>query len=314
MDLLNWVRKEITLRLWNNFKNENPSVLAIEQKLAERGEKVVADHLAIIDIPGQNSGVNTLSEIFELIGFLKRGSHYLPEKQNNFSWFAEPGIEKKDFHEALPQIIVSDFRLDDLSVPTRSLVNKYAEQASPAPIALIKSLLNRCNLNDEAAAHELIEVIIGYLNERSFPLPTKKDFDLLRHENELLAWTMIFSKKVNHFAIAGHALKTLGSITELNDFIVSHCNLNLNYQGGSSIKGGLEKGIAQSAIVAERTVIALSDGPVILPAMYLEFAWRFPQIKSVNRPLLWSDYFTGFVTQSASQVIESVYSNSSHSS
>ena len=311
MDLITWVRKEIADRLWNDFKKSQHGALIIEQKLRERGETVVVDHLAILDIPGPYSGMRILSEVFELLGFVKRGTDYLHEKQNEYTWFAEPGIEKKDFSEALPQIVVSDFRIQDLSFPIRSIIAKYAEQGTPPPLATIKSLVNRCNQGDEVGAHLLVETVLQFLKTRSYPLPTKKDFDVVRHENELLAWTLIFAKQVNHFAIAGHALKTLASITELNDFVVSQCNLNLNYQGGSSVKGGPEKGMAQSAIVAEKTVITLEDGPVILPSMYIEFAWRFPQIKSVNRPALWGDYFTGFITESASKVIESVYSKAS---
>jgi hypothetical protein len=307
MDLLSWVRKELIERLLKDFKSGSQAYQKIEKKLIERGEKVMIDHIALLDIPGANSGISVLTQILELIGFVKRGSDRLPEKQNNYAWFAEPGIEKKDFNEALPQIVISDFSIQDLTFPVRSLVAKYAEVAQAAPIASIRALVNRCSLGDEVGGRLLVNTIFEFLKNRTYPMPTKKDFEVIRHENELLAWTMIFSKQVNHVAIAGHAFKTLASIVELNDFAVSQCDLNLNNQGGSSVKGGVEKGIAQSATLPERTVIALEDGPVILPATYIEFAWRYPQIKSINRPLLWGDYFTGFVTENASQVIQSMY-------
>lgn len=85
-------------------------------------------------------------------------------------------------------------------------------------------------------------------------------------------------------------------------------NIQLNHEGGI-IKGGRQAGIEQSSTAGKLQKIKLADGEIELPCGFVEFVWRFPHAHATAKPILWQDYFTGFIATHANRVIESLYIN-----
>jgi hypothetical protein len=158
----------------------------------------------------------------------------------------------------------------------------------------------------QEAIDELQTFFANYFNGRDWPLPTVAEFKTVHAFNELLAWVLVFGRKPNHFTLSVHLLSEFNNLSEFNDFIEKILKLPLNQEGGL-IKGQAQSGIAQSSTMGLQETIMLADGNVSLPTGFVEFVWRFPNPTLATKPILWRDYFTGFVANHADYVIESLF-------
>lgn len=306
--MLTQVRRAIINQLWESYLASSPQMQLINHALRKKGlSSLILDHFAIIDLPGIHTGIPQLSEVFKAIGYIERGRGYLSDKQNDFLWMAEADTMQLPAHEATPQVVVADFRLDELPTPVRRIVEKYSTQAPPCSLDRIRELATLTYHGQHDAAAQLVNQVMGYLNGRDWSLPTVDEFRTVQQFNELIAWVLIFGRRPNHFTLSVHLLNHFRDITEFLSFIEHELGLALNHEDGR-IKGGREAGIAQGSTVGVPQMIQLSDGVVSLPTGFVEFVWRYPHTPD-SENLRWSDYFTGFVPQYADRVIESLYIN-----
>jgi hypothetical protein len=295
------LRKSIIDSLWHSYCSSTAQMQLINTHLKRMGaESIILDHFAIIDLPGPHSGIPSLKELFGMIGYGERGKDYLSDKQNDFVWMAETDHQHQPAKNVLPQVVVADFRLDELPVEIRAIITKYAHMASKPPIDEIKKLIAAHAFNPAA------QIITTYLSGRDWPLPTVKEFNTVHEFNELLAWVLVFGRCPNHFTISVHHLTAFDSMATFLSFIEDNLGLTLNKEGGR-IKGGKESGIEQGSTIGMLQSVTLSDGHIELPTGFVEFVWRHPHDISCTKPMLWSDYFTGFIPQYANRVIESLY-------
>ncbi len=302
--MLKSLRQTIIKKLWTSYCASSSQIQCIENALQKNVQSLIIDHFAIIDLPGPHTGIRQLSELFSAIGYEARGKDYLPEKQNDFLWMAEHDAANNDARLVLPQIVVADFRLDRLPPAIKNIIEKYSQQASRLPMEKIMYWLKQ--LPEQPQLATLLEQsILTYLNGRDWPLPTVNEFYTVHEFNELLAWVLVHGRKPNHFTLSIHLLDSFSNLSEFNQFIESELKLPLNHEGGI-IKGGLDAGIAQSSTIGNMETIQLADGTIQLPGRFIEFVWRYPR-NTCEKPILWNDFFTGFVAQHADNVIESLY-------
>lgn len=302
--MLKTIRQQIISALWQDYRQSNDQMQRIENSLrAHNIRQPMLDHLAVIDLPGPHTGIRELSRIFTAIGFVLRGEDYLPEKQNDFAWLAEDDSIGAPVHDVLPQIVVADFRLEEMPQNVRDIIYKYSSQAQPSPADKIEALALRAAQNDIVAAEELLAVIKTYLSGREWPLPTVSEFETVRTFNELIAWVLVFGRKPNHFTLSIHLLPEFKDLASFHHFIETKAGLPLNQDGGV-IKGNKTTGIEQGSTAGTPEKIILADGSVELPLGFVEFVWRF---QNNQHPQLWNDYFTGFIANHANRVIQSLY-------
>lgn len=303
------VRQYIINSLWKNYRHCTPQMQLIESALKQKGiDTLVLDHFAIIDLPGPHTGIKQLKEIFSALDYIEQGNDYLPTKQNDFLWMTEVDSHLLPAKEVLPQVVVADFRLDELPLEIRKIVEKYSQKSTPAPLEKINYLAKRVKQdNDADAAQQLSDLVLNYLAGRDWPLPTCQEFYSVQKFNELIAWVLIFGRRANHFTLALHHLPQFSDMNEFNQFIENELQLKLNDEGGK-IKGGMLAKLAQSSTIDTLQIIQLSDGTIELPTGFVEFVWRYPHDVS-RQPILWNDYFTSFIAQHANHVIESLYLN-----
>jgi hypothetical protein len=290
MSLMPYVRQQVVTQLWQRYLQECSQAQRIIHAFVT--SSLVVDHLAIIDLPSQHTGIATLNQIFAAIGYLPQGRDYLADKQNEFMWLASADAEIQPATAALPQIVIADFDLANMPKKISDIIIRYANQASAFPWREFHQQCGKVYHDDQTVADQLIQQVVSYCFQREWLMPSIDDYQAIKKYNELLAWVLLHGRKINHFGLAIHHLKEFPDLTAFNDFIVNDLAIPLNQQGGV-IKGNREKGIMQSSTESE------NDQP------FIEFVWRFSPKTS---PVYWKDYFTGFIGDQANYVIESIYS------
>lgn len=306
--MLKQLRQNIVQQLWATYCSTSPQIRLIENALKQRGvQKIILDHFALIDLPGPNTGIPHLSQLFTTLGYAVRGQDYLAEKQNDFLWLAEIDSADHDARDVLPQIVVADFRLEEMPLDIKKIIEKYAQQSKAFSHTELKQLVSQVAAGDSRAETYAREKIITYFTGRDWPLPTVKEFHTVHEFNELLAWVLIFGRRPNHFTLSIHLLNHFAHLDDFHHFIDA-LSIPLNQDGGL-IKGGETAGIAQSSTMGLPQIVKLSDGDIEIPTEFVEFVWRYPRVLSDQKPKLWKDYFTGFIAQHADHVIESLYIN-----
>lgn len=304
--MLTTARQTIIHALWERYRQHSDQMQCIEKGLRRKGvHQLPLDHFALIDLPGPQTGIPTLRELFSLIGYVERGTGYLAEKQNDFLWMAEASTLDAPTAEALPQVVVADFRLHELPEDVANIISKYSNMAPHAPIAAVRKLRERLiEEEDRSAVAELQQVMINYCSKRDWPLPTIKEFETVYAFNRLLAWVLVFGRTPNHFTLSLHQIHAFDNIEAFHHYVEDELQLPLNEEGGK-IKGTPSSGIMQGSTSGMLQTIQLSDGNVQLPTGFVEFVWRYPN-NAQTKPTRWSDYFTGFIAENADRVIESL--------
>lgn len=307
MNDLNQVRLKLIEHLWEGYKNEVPHARIISDHLQKHFiKKIPQDHFAIIDLPSEYSGIEPLKKIFEVLGFRERGRDYLPLKQNAFLWMAETESTERTIEEALPQVVLADFRMDELPLSIQNIISKYSIQIKPSPLKEIEILAKKIQEGSLESFHHLVQLLKEYLNKREWSLPTVADFEAVNEVNELLAWTLVFGRMPNHFTFQIHRIAPFVSLSEFNQYIMNNLHIKLNCSEGV-IKGSEQAGLEQSSTLGEMIEVTLADGVVSIPNRFVEFIWRYP-IQPNQKPQYWKDYFNDFVATHANGVIESLYS------
>jgi hypothetical protein len=302
MNLLAETRQLIITQLWQTYLSH---VEAARQINAYLNQKLVLDHFAIIDLPGIHSGISQLKQIFNMLNFQECGSGYLPDKQNDFIWLCEENSDAKIASEVLPQIVIADFRLDELPSSVRMIIESYAKYIPPIPLSDIQLLSSHVKENNHSAKDALIAIVLKQISGRAWPTPSIRDYQIVKEANELLAWALVFGRQVNHFGIAIHHLAQYKNLKHFNDAIKTSLGIRFN-ANALEIKGNQQLGIEQSSTADNLVKVTLEDGILEIPSPFAEFVWRFPKIPHTTA-LLWKDYYTDFYAPNANHVIESVY-------
>jgi len=281
-------REVVIQALWQTYRATSFQVQAIEANLKSKGiNQLMLDHFALVDLPGPNTGIDKLRQVFSNLGYVEHGRGYLADKQNDFMWMAEADCENKPVEQVLPQIVIADFRAEELPANVKAIIEKYAALAPTF----------------ESSKLQTPEAIIHYLQNRDWPLPTINEFRAVHECNELLAWVLACGRKPNHFTFSIHLIPEFPNLNTFNNVVEQELNIPLNKKGGA-IKGCKEKGMEQSSTVEPTIAVTLVDGEILLPDRFVEFVWRYP---TKDKAVCWGDYFTGFIAEQANHVIESLY-------
>jgi len=234
---------ELLAALWADYVATTPQAEKIHRLLAERGEAVKNDHVALrtFNLPG--IGMAQLAKPFEAAG-----------------WELQP----------------DRYRFED-----KKLVARYWKHADPAlPKVFISEL---CVEELSAGANQIVHTLTMHLPKDFAPLPwsgrpwsvRRAEYETLLIESEYAAWVAAFGFRVNHFTVAVNGLTTFPDLHSLNAFLVDH-GFALN-QAGGAIKGTPAQLLEQSSTLADSIVVDLAGEAMRIPSCYYEFARRYPQ-------------------------------------
>ncbi len=292
------IKRRIIDCLWDNYVPSIPYY-----KIVFNENKPVIDHLAIIDLPSSEcTGIPFMRSIFTRLGFIETGAGYLPEKQNDFIWMTDKEANLSQAKNSLPQVVLADFRINLLPSKVQKIVQKYVNQAQPFNFSEFDKHIES---GDEEKA---VKMLSEFLLHRSWGLPTVGEYNIVKEENQLLAWVLLFGRKVNHFGVNITFETSYTDLWHFNSHIKTLNYAELNSKEGE-VKGGAHQGIAQSSTLGQYIKIKAADGFVETHNSFMEFVWRYPKTKNAK---MWGDYFTGFVAENANKVIESLYDDQSN--
>jgi len=305
--MLRQLRQNILQALWTSYSLSSKDMQRITSAFKQKNiSDFILDHFAIIDLPSPHSGISTLRHIFSQLGYRERGSDYLADKQNDFLWMAEIDCEHQPATTVLPQVVLADFRLDEMPATIRHIIYQYAKQTSKTAANDILASIKQVAEGDEHALIPCTHKMVNYFSGRDWRLPTVNEFNTVREFNELLAWVLVFGRKPNHFTLSIHLLNPFSHLADFHDFIERDVKLTLNQEGGV-IKGGEKSGMAQSSTKGMPERIQLADGEITIPTGFVEFVWRYAKDAANQHPVKWNEYFNDFIAKHADRVIESLY-------
>lgn len=254
-------------KLWQHYISYTPSAKKVVDRLEQRGEKIINDHIALrtINLPG--IGVEDLAKVFTPYGFREGGQYQFKEKK----LFAKH-YEHDD--PTLPKIFISELLLENFSTTTQQTIRDAVKHVTKEQIASTDFLCS--------GVHWPIE---------------HKVYQHLYKESEYAAWVYAFGFRPNHFTININALEGFAGCADLNEFLKS-AGFVLNASGGE-IKGGPHEYLEQSSLMADYAPVAFKDEKATIPCCYVEFAKRFP--------LANGKLYQGFVAASADKIFESTH-------
>jgi hypothetical protein len=298
--MLKQLHKHLVNELWTRYLPTQP----FAPDFFRDYPAFILEHFAIIDpMPSSYSGINYNAKIFAELGFITAGKGFLSEKNNDFSWMrADEG--EMAISQFIPQVVLADFRAENVSRETFCIIDSCVKQCLPFNFARLKELKKRyLTTGDSEALSEITAMVIKHFHQRPWSPITVKQYKQVAEENQLLAWTLVFGRRINHFGILVERLDDFLCLEEFNDYISKF--VCLNKHGGDMIKGGKEKGIAQSATVGVAIDMQLADGIITIQQPFMEFVWRYPKSKALE---CFNDYtFQGYLAANANTIIESLY-------
>ena len=257
--------------LWEEYQKNTPSAGRIHQLLAEKGEEVVNDHIALRTINLPSVSLSRIGEVLEGLGYSARGDYDFPKKRVKARHF-----ESKD--KQGPKIFVSELILEDFSQQLQDQLTICFHQI-PAGLLSTGAFI---------------------YSGRTWGTISYKTYLNLLEESEYAAWLYVYGFCVNHFTVDIGQLNTLDNLQKMNDFLKKN-GFALNQTGGE-IKGSPAQLLEQSSTLADNRWVRFAEGTYEIPSCYYEFAKRYPD----NNGKL----FGGFIAKSADKIFESTNTRS----
>lgn len=256
---------ELLDALWKDYVASTPQAELIHRLLAERGEIIRNDHVALRTYAAPGIELAALARPFEQLGWQPRDRYRFEDKHLRAQYWQHPDPE-------LPKVFISELVLEELSPAAQARIGGLLAQLPPG-------FGERADLPYAGRPWQV----------------THAEYEALLAESEYAAWVAAFGFRVNHFTVDVGALSTFPDLAALNAFLVEH-GFTLNESGGA-IKGSPAEYLEQSSTRADSIEVAFADACVRIPSCYYEFARRYP-LPSGER-------FHGFVPTSANRLFES---------
>lgn len=252
-------------KMWQDYIQINPLAQKISDLLAEQGQPLQNDHIALRTFNHKRLGVDMMARSFLESGYKYCGDYQFVEKKLYAKHYEHPD-------RSFPKIFISELKMEEFSPEFQKTINSLVDQV-PA------GLENTFDF-----------VSIG----RPWKVTTKIFNDLMK-ESDYGAWVSAFGYRPNHFTVFINSLNNFSDIKVLNDFLKEN-GFKLNASGGE-VKGSPEVLLEQSSTLANNIEVTFEDGKLTIPACYYEFAKRYP-LKS-------GELYQGFVAASADKIFES---------
>jgi len=292
--------KGLTENLWQQYLRRVPYARTYSEMVAERGGKVVHDHIAFrtfnTNTGEQPSGIMAFGHLLEILNYRKAGKYKFPKMMASAVHYEHPD-------PLLPKIFVSQLEVNELPDWAQLIINDCVAETpyliSDEAIALMNILGDKGAITNEAG-EILVEEITGYFR-RPWKLPMREDLLKINDVSQYAAWTLLHGNSVNHFA----AFINLQNVREWPD-LETTCRAMA--AAGIPMKEEIEgeKGsiLRQSATQAVKETIPFKgeDGEIE------EMEWTYAYYEFTERGYVISDegekLFTGFIPDQATHLFK----------
>jgi hypothetical protein len=233
---------ELLDALWRDYVATTPQAERIHKLLAERGEVVRNDHVALRTYALPGIGIHELAKPFEALGWQVQPDHYrFDDKKLVARYWQHPD-------PALPKVFISELCVHELSASSVQIIERVIRQM-PAGFDLMPWAGRPWSVR-------------------------RAEYESLLLESEYAAWVAAFGFRVNHFTVSVNGLTTFPDLQSLNAFLIDH-GFALN-QAGGAIKGTPAQRLEQSSTLADTIAVDLAGETMRIPSCYYEFARRYP--------------------------------------
>lgn len=260
-------KNQLLSKLWEQYAAITPSAKKIHTLLADRGETIQNDHIAIRTFNDPRINIAVLEKPFLAIGYEARGEYIFESKK----LFAKHYEHTSDANA--PRIFISELELEKCSNELQQTV---------------KTILDDCDQNEFNNPELVLSGSIWKSNSHAI-------YTSLLEESEYAAWMYVYGFRANHFTINVNALQNFEKLEELNSFLEEN-GWKLNASGGK-IKGTPEQLLEQSSTLADLYSVNFEEGLFEIPSCYYEFALRYAMPNG--------NLYQGFVASSADKIFES---------
>lgn len=262
--------EQLFTHLWQQYILINPQANRIQELLAQRGETVVNDHIALRTFNTEKLGLMKIASTF-----LDKGYRIIEEYD-----FAKKKLNaihlEHEININLPKVFISELRTELFSNNLQDIIMG------------IDAEIDHANVLDE----------LFITSGRTWNLTFEQYIQLLR-ESEYAAWTAAFGYRANHFTVSLNHLTTFFNLEDFNDFLLQQ-DFVLNETGGL-IKGTPSQFLEQSSTMAASVNVEFDHTTQPIPGCFYEFAKRYPMPETGR-------LYQGFIAASADKIFESTNS------
>lgn len=251
--------------LWAQYAKLTPQAKKIRALFEDRGETVVNDHVAFRTFDHPDLGLSKIAAPFEALGYEAKDEYRFEEKKLYARYWAHPD-------ERLPKVFISELLLAEVSETVRDMAHDLIEQLAEEEI----------DDPDLVTAGRLWKV-------------DTQTYEAMAAESEYAGWLAAYGFCANHFTVFVNDLTTFDDLGALARF-VEEAGFPMNKAGGV-IKGSEDVLLEQCSTKASEVMCAFTDGELMIPSCYYEFAKRYPKPDGT--------LYQGFVAASADKIFES---------
>ncbi|MGC1275155.1 MAG: DUF1338 domain-containing protein [Planctomycetaceae bacterium] len=279
--------------LWDRYRQRVPYVAAYEQMIAAAGATFVNDHIAFRTIARQRpmTGINTISRMFEALGYRAAGLYDFPDKHLSALHFRHACAD-------FPKLFISELRSWELSDASQKIIAAALASHRPPLDDDVLARLHRAQLSDS----DLIEQLTKQFHALPWGPPDRDAVTALNRETQYGAWVLVHGYDVNHFT----ALINSHGTPELDDIEKTAAALrDAGVPMKAEIEGERGSKLRQTTTEAVVVEVPVRDGrkSATMPwsYAYFEFAERgeVPD-PTTGRPVR----FDGFLGAQATQLFE----------
>ena len=254
--------------LWQDYIKITPSAHKIHALLGQHGD-ISNDHIALRTFNLEKVNLAKIAQHFIDLGYEEKGQYNFEQKKLKAKHFEHPAGNR-------PKVFISELLVEEFSENLQSIVRDMVAKIDADAV----------NSND-------------FIYSGTHWQVSGEQYDALLAESEYAAWMSAWGFRVNHFTVSVNHLNTLTELALVNDTL-KEAGFTLNTSGGE-IKGGKDVCLAQSSTMADKAIVAFSDGDREIPSCFYEFAQRYEMANG--------ELYQGFVAASADKIFESTNVN-----
>jgi len=252
--------------LWQNYISVTPTATKIYELFAQMQTKdIINDHIALRTFDIKKVNLEKLANHFIEVGYKQCGEYDFEEKKLRAKHFEHPNSSQ-------PKVFISELLVEKFPKKVQNILNSLVDQVDESALIADDFLYSGTHWSVDLQTYKM----------------------LLEH-SEYAAWMAAWGYRANHFTISINHLEHFETIQVVNQKL-KEAGFVLNSSGGE-IKGSPEVLLEQSSTLADNFNVIFSDGELLIPSCFYEFALRY---KKENGEL-----YTGFVVASANKIFES---------
>ncbi len=276
---------ELHQRLERDYETTAPHVAHIRERLRERGEDLVNDHIALRTFGCAPLGLERLIAPFVQRGYQLHSRYRFPDKSLR-------AVSLSHDDHALPLVFASELLVDELPIGAQELIGRIvassgARDAATAAVAGAAS---------SVAEPVDVQALGDLLVHPSWPAVTTADYLALREVSEYASWVAAFGIRVNHITVSCNHLRSFPDMRAICDWLRGQ-DLRLNGEP-NVVMGSEGQGLEQCSTLAAQIPWRFADGELVIPGSYVEFAKRYADPAS-------GQLYRGFLEASADKIFES---------